>query len=118
MSRVDLKALLGRDLALGWWLLGVSVAHALRFVFFNDPPARQFIAVAGTTIYLLGAVLAVMSKSRWLSGGTALVFPLVGISSVLITGASLDDWQIAVGVTQVAAMLYVITRPQLNTVVK
>ena len=97
-----------QNLALFYWMLGVSVAHGLRFVLFHDPINRQIVAAGGVLIYGIAALLAAVEKK-----GTALAaysitigFPLVGLLLVLVTGSNIDNWQLAVGVTQFAAALY------------
>ena len=97
-----------RDWALFFWMLGVSVAHALRFVVFDDPVNRMVVAAGGVVIYAVAAFFALnygYQKVAWLICG---VFPLVGLTLVLVTGAEVDNWQLAVGVTQFAAIPYVL----------
>lgn len=99
-----------KDLALSFWMAGVSLAHALRFVAFDDPINRQVIAAGGVLIYALAAALAVLGKtwSLTVAQGIAAIFPLVGISLVLVTGADVDQWQFTVGITQLSALAYVL----------
>lgn len=96
------------DEALAWWMLGVSAAHGLRFLLFDDPVGRMVVAGAGALVYSLAALCAAdratwtTTAARWI----AVLFPVVGLLTVLVLGERPDDWQIAVGVTQVAAMVY------------
>ena len=101
-----------RDWALCFWMLGVSVAHGLRFFLFDDPANRVLVAVGGVIVYALAAVFAVnhLTVLQKVAGLIAVVFPLVGLGAVLATGAQVDDWQLAVGVTQFAAIPYIATR--------
>ena len=94
------------DLAFAYWMTGVAVAHLLRFFVFDDPLNRMVVAGAGVFIYSLAALLWARDRRGWASVITVL-FPLVGLFAVLITGAEVDDWQLAVGVTQFAALHYV-----------
>lgn len=108
------------------WMLGVSAAHGLRFAVFKDPPLRQAVAAGGVGIYGLSASLCASHPD--IAYGIAVVFPLVGVSSILIGSlfrkpaesteekggalqpllekTGIDNWQLAVGVTQFAALLF------------
>lgn len=99
-----------KDLALSFWMAGVSLAHALRFLAFDDPINRQIVAAGGTFIYALAAWFSIVGKtwSLTVAQGIAAIFPLVGISLVLVTGADVDQWQFSVGITQFAAVAYVL----------
>ena len=99
-----------KDLALAFWMLGVAIAHGLRFVALDDPLNRQIVAVGGLVIYSIAGLLAAVGKEWALltAQAIAVVFPIVGVSAVLITGASVDQWQLTVGLTQFAALAYVL----------
>ncbi len=97
------------DGALCWWMFGVAVAHGLRFVVRDDPLSRQVVAGAGVVVYLFAAVCAGCGPLLW-AQVIAVLFPVVGLVAVLATRNEPDDWQVAVGVTQVAAAAYVLSR--------
>ena len=118
-----------RDWAMFFWMLGVSIAHGLRFFVFDDPINRQIVAAGGIIIYGLSAILALSADKKpyqdmgqavvigWVPNRKAkaayaisILFPLVGLATVLVTGAEVDNWQLAVGVTQFAAMPYAALR--------
>lgn len=95
------------DPALFCWLLGIGIAHALRWIVFpQDPINRKVIAAAGFVIYTVGAILAAVALV-W-AQAIAVVFPLVGVAAVLLTKSKIDNWQLAVGITQFAAITYVL----------
>lgn len=106
-------------LAMGLWMLGVSVAHLLRFLVFDDSRMRQFVAASGVTIYAAAAAFAFagMLKAAW---WIAVVFPMIGVASTIVAaktgsaddsersikGSPIDEWQLAVGVTQFHASVF------------
>lgn len=106
------------QIAFGLWMFGVSIAHLLRFVVMDDPRFRQIVASAGTFIYFVAALLSWSGAVVW-AYWIGLVFPLVGISAVIVSGllsddspedgilgTSVDRWQLAVGVTQFSALVF------------
>jgi hypothetical protein len=99
-------------IALGLWMAGVAVAHGMRFVLFADPPGRQLVALGGVLVYSLSSALAFVPDDH--AQGTSMLlcvlFPFVGVTAVALSGAELDAWQLGVGITQVAAMLYALVR--------
>lgn len=96
------------DVALCFWMAGVSIAHFLRLVVKpEDPKNRQVIAIAGGCVYGLASVLA-WTGPLWASHSICIAFPLIGVTSVLSTGSDVDEWQLAVGVTQFAAIAYIV----------
>jgi hypothetical protein len=106
------------QIAFGLWMFGVSIAHLLRFVVMEDLVFRQVVASAGAFIYFVAALLSwggVVVWAYWIG----LVFPLFGISAVVVSGwisddspedgifgTSVDLWQLAVGVTQFSALIF------------
>ncbi len=97
------------ELDLTYWMAGVAVAHLFRFGLFDDPIGRQIVAGGGVVIYGLAALMSAMGYVK-VPGVIVTVFPLIGIFAVLVTGSRIDNWQLAVGITQFAAMLYVLHR--------
>lgn len=104
---IDTHAAFLARLALAYWMAGVAVAHGLRFFVFDDPTNRQIVAAGGVGIYLFAALLLLLDHAKW-AHIIVVLFPLVGVSLVLLTGSEVDDWQLAVGVTQFAAVAYVL----------
>lgn len=101
------------DWALFVWMVGISVAHGARFFVLDDPLNRQVVAAGGIAIYALVAILVAlgMRLGYWL----AVAFPVVGLTLVLATGGRVDNWQLAVGITQFSAVVYavfVLLRPR------
>jgi hypothetical protein len=88
-------------------LLGAGVGgHALRLVnLYEDPKAleksRVFIAWSAVFIYGLGALLTFFGCPAGLY--IAIVFPIVGITAVTITGYKIDTFQIVLGLFQILA---------------
>jgi peptidoglycan/LPS O-acetylase OafA/YrhL len=96
------------DFALFFWMVGVSAAHAARFGLFDDPKVRRFVAGAGVVIYAVaaGGALLAPELAYWI----AVVFPSLGVATVLLSGQKVDDWQLAVGFTQAGALVYSLGR--------
>jgi hypothetical protein len=108
---------------IGGLLFGAGVGgHALRFTMQPDPAVRSgaapiavpldrtraFIAGSAMLIYGLGAALCLFSSAvgLWI----AILFPIVGVTAVLVTGHKLDAFQIVLGIFQaVAAVLSILT---------
>lgn len=93
---------------IGGLLFGAGVGgHALRFTMKPDR-ARAFIAGSAMLIYGIGAALCLFSSpiGLWI----AILFPIVGVTAVLVTGHKLDAFQIVLGIFQaVAAVLSILT---------
>lgn len=88
-------------------MAGIAFAHLMRFWLFDDSPTHEFVAGSAVFIYGFAAVMAAWGPLKW-ARLIAVVFPVVGVSLVLVTGNSVDHWQTAVGVTQFTAVAYVV----------
>lgn len=96
-----------RDWAIIYWMAGVALAHGARFFVFDDPLGRQLVAGGGVAVYGGIALVALLFPVPRRSILVAMMgFPLVGITAVLLGGNEVDNWQLAVGFTQFAAVAY------------
>jgi hypothetical protein len=83
-------------------LFGSGVGgHALRILTTTDP-TRLFIAYAAMVIYFGGGVFCLMPNP--IAGLViAVLFPIVGVTAVIVTGHKVDKFQIVLGIPQVVA---------------
>ena len=102
------------------WGAGVG-GHALRLVTLNPEEyvvldghlpytdalkaerARRFIAWSAIVVYGLGGLLCACQSP--IGPAIAILFPLVGVTAVLVTGHKIDLFQVVLGIPQVVAAL-------------
>jgi hypothetical protein len=91
-------------------LFGAGVGgHALRLVTLDSMKGpRAFIAWSAMAIYGLGALLCLLEQVVGLY--IAIVFPVVGISAVLLTKNKVDAFQLVLGVFQLVALVASVLR--------